>query len=175
MISEAPVNPFVDPSQQVEEDNHNPDTPEEDPAAPATDAEEGAPAADGAEAAPGTNGAASDDAAQEDGSEETPSKLHPPIPWRQYNTGAKPIMGFAPVLFVVSGQLTRGELQVEVFCTAFGRVLPGDISHIPLDDLVPVVAVGKVQRLGPVDGIQQQAADSYRSKVKPLPSPEKVL
>ena len=45
MISEAPVNPFTDPSQQVEEDNHNPDTPEED-GSPDTDTEESTSATD---------------------------------------------------------------------------------------------------------------------------------
>ena len=55
------------------------------------------------------------------------------------------------------GVLPLGQLQVEVF-VLFGGVLPGDVlRHVPLDDLVPVVAVGKVQRLGPVDGVQQQA------------------
>ena len=49
--------------------------------------------------------------------------------------------------------LPLGELQVQVF-VLLGGVLPGHVfGHVPLDDLVPMVTVGEVQRLGPVDGV----------------------
>ena len=39
-----------------------------------------------------------------------------------------------------------------------GGIFPGYVLvHVPLDHFVPAVAVGEVEGLGPVDGIQQEA------------------
>ena len=54
-------------------------------------------------------------------------------------------------------RLVSCHLQVQVPVLP-GGIFPGDIFvHIPLDHFVPAVAVGEVEGLGPVDGIQQEA------------------
>ena len=60
-------------------------------------------------------------------------------------------------LFLLFRTLPLSQFQVQVLVLA-GRLLPGDVlGHIPLDHLVPMVTVVEVKRLGPVDGVQQQA------------------
>ena len=53
--------------------------------------------------------------------------------------------------------LISGQLQVQVPVLP-GGIFPGYVLvHVPLDHFVPAVAVGEVEGLGPVDGIQQEA------------------
>ena len=68
MISEAPVNPFADPSQETQEENLNPDTPEDSISDTATEES----SADSPETAPDLDASGSDDSADETESEEKP-------------------------------------------------------------------------------------------------------
>ena len=54
-------------------------------------------------------------------------------------------------------RLVSCHLQVQVPVLP-GGIFPGYVLvHVPLDHFVPAVAVGEVEGLGPVDGVQQQA------------------
>ena len=62
---------------------------------------------------------------------------------------------------VGSGKMNRGvilgQFQIQIPVLPCG-VFPGDVLvHVPLDHFVPAVAVGEVEGLGPVDGVQQEA------------------
>ena len=53
--------------------------------------------------------------------------------------------------------LVSCHLQVQVPVLP-GGIFPGYVLvHVPLDHFVPAVAVGEVEGLGPVDGVQQEA------------------
>ena len=68
MISEAPVNPFTDPSQETEEENLNPDTPED--STPDSGSADSTSGTDAEETASGTDATSPDDSADESGAEE---------------------------------------------------------------------------------------------------------
>ena len=54
-------------------------------------------------------------------------------------------------------RLVSCHLQVQVPVLP-GGIFPGYVLvHVPLDHFVPAVAVGEVEGLGPVDGVQQEA------------------
>ena len=68
-----------------------------------------------------------------------------------------PRTGFARFGEKASLRLVSCHLQVQVPVLP-GGIFPGYVLvHVPLDHFVPAVAVGEVEGLGPVDGVQQEA------------------
>ena len=64
---------------------------------------------------------------------------------------ARPVRGKKPL------RLVSCHLQVQVPVLP-GGIFPGYVLvHVPLDHFLPAVAVGEVEGLGPVDGVQQEA------------------
>ena len=93
----------------------------------------------------------------------TRSDLAPPHTRQGFALPPSPGRGFFPSSGPAGSgknaslRLISGHLQVQVPVLP-GGIFPGYVLvHVPLDNFVPAVAVGEVEGLGPVDGIQQEA------------------